>query len=425
MVPKLLFTDARLVDPVAGTDTRGALALADGRIVATGAVPADFTPDRIVDAAGCVLAPGLIDLCARLPASRRGFETVLRAAVAGGVTRLVCPPDTRPALDEPDLVEQLAHRADSVALAHVDPVGALTRRLEGERLAELAALRAAGCVAFGQADRPLADHAVLLRALQYAATFDLPVWLRAEDAALARHGVAHDGAVASRLGLPPIPAVAETVAVATVLALAAEAGARVHLQRLSTAGAVELVRAAKRAGQRVTCDVAGPNVLLSEIDVGFFDTRARLVPPLRTLRDRDALAAGLADGTIDALCSDHTPVDDDGKLLPFAEATPGASAIELLLPLALRAAGRGAGLAQALRPVVAGPARVLGHAAPSLAPGAVADLVLFDPEDWWTVGPDTLADGSAHTPFAGIELAGRSRLTTIGGRVVFERPPPR
>jgi dihydroorotase len=421
MSERLLFTDARLVDPVAGTDTRGAAAIADGVVVATGAIPRDFTPDRTIDAAGRVLAPGLIDLCARLPGSRRGFETGLRAAVAGGVTRLACPPDAKPALDEPGLVEQLARRAEALALAHVVPVGALTQRLEGHRLAELAALSAAGCVAFGQADQPLADTAVLLRALQYAATFDLPVWLRAEDAALARHGVAHDGAVATRLGLPPIPAVAETVAVATALMLAAEAGARLHLQRLSTAGAVDLVRAAKRAGQRVTCDVAAHQVLLTEIDIGFFDTRARLSPPLRTLRDRDALAAGLADGTIDALCSDHTAVDDDGKALPFAEAEPGATGLELLLPLGLRWAGREHGVQGALQRVVRGPAQVLGLPVPSLAAGQVADLVLFDPDDWWTVGPGTLVAGTAHTPFAGVEVAGRVHLTLVGGRIVFER----
>jgi dihydroorotase len=428
MTARLLFTGARLADPADGTLATGALAIADGVIVARGAVPDGFVPDRTIDAAGAVLAPGLVDLCARVRepgyAHRSAFELQLRAAVAGGVTRLACPPDTSPPLDEPGLVEMLVRRAASVALAHVHPVGALTQRLEGQRLAELAALSAAGCVAFGQADRPLADHGVLLRALRYAATFDLPVWLRPEDPALARHGVAHDGEVATRLGLPPIPAVAETVAIGAVLKLAAEAGARVHLQRLSTAGAVELVRRAKREGTAVTCDVAAHQVLLTELDIGWFDTRARLVPPLRTWRDRDALAAGLADGTIDALCSDHTPVDDDGKSLPFAEAEPGASALETLLPLALRwAGGGGHGLIDALRRVTTGPARVLGVPAPTLAPAAPADVVLFDPDTWWRVDDAALVGGRAHTPFSGTELAGQVRVTVVGGRVVFERSP--
>ena len=260
----------------------------------------------------------------------------MEAAVAGGVTWLACPPDTDPPLDEPGLVEMLKHRARSLNQAHVHPVGALTVGLAGRDLTEMGELAEAGCVAFSQAEAPLADTQVLLRAMQYAATFGYRVWLRPQDPHLARGGVAHDGEVATRLGLAAIPASAETIALATIFALVRETGARVHLARLSTADGVAMVRAAKAEGLPVTCDVAVHHLHLCDVDIGWFDAQCRLVPPLRGTRDRAALRAGLADGTIDLVCSDHTPVDDDAKQLPFAEAEPGATGLELLLPLTLK-----------------------------------------------------------------------------------------
>lgn len=424
---KLLIRGGTLIDPVAGTQRLADLCIADGLIVGNGAAPPGFVADATIDASGLTVMPGVIDLSARLREPgfeyRATLESELAAAVAGGVTRLVCPPDTDPPLDEPGLVEMLTRRAASLKLARVHPLGALTQGLKGERLTEMAELAEAGCVAFSQDDRPFADLTVLLRALQYATTFQQAVWLRPEDAGLARGGVAHDGEVATRLGLPGIPALAETVAVAAILLLARETGARIHLCRLSTAGAVDMVRKAKAEGLPVTCDVAAHHLHLSEMDIGFFDANCRLSPPLRSLRDRDALARGLAEGVIDAVCSDHAPVDEDGKQMPFGEAEAGATGLELLLPLALKwAAAASLPLPVALARVTSGPATVLGIEPPGLAPGAVADLCVFDPDVWWRVEPAALSSQGKNTPFTGFELQGRARYTIVNGRVVYGAP---
>jgi len=417
---RLAIKNARIVDPASGRDAPGELHIADGKI------SEEFSrPDRVIDAKGLVAAPGFIDLSARL--REPGFEykatleSELEAAAAGGVTSLACPPDTDPPLDEPGLVDMLRRRASALARARVYPVGALTTKLEGERLTEMAQLADAGCVAFSQANAPLPNTQVLWRALQYAATFRLPVWLRPEDAWLAKDGVAHDGELATRLGLPGIPAFAETIALATILELVRATGARVHLCRLSSAGAVEMVRAAKREGLPITCDVAIHHLHLCDMDLGYFDSNCRLEPPLRSQRDRDALARGLEEGTIDCVCSDHTPVEDDGKHLPFAEAEPGATGLELLLPLTLKwAAARNLALPKALARITSDPARILGVPAGRIAIGAPADVVLFDPRATLRVSPETLKSQGKHTPFAGYELAGRVRYTLVGGNVVYE-----
>ncbi len=417
--------NGRLVDPAAGTETAQDLFLAEGRIAAVGRAPAGFDADRIIEAAGLVVCPGLVDLSARL--REPGFEykatleSEMQAAVAGGVTSLVCPPDTDPPLDEPGLVEMLKFRARSLNQARVFPLGALTQGLKGERLTEMAELHDAGCVALSQGDTAVDDKQVLMRALEYAATFGFAVWLRPQDAALSRGGVAHDGEVATRLGLPVIPACAETVALSAILILARDTGARVHLCRLSTAEAVEMVRQAKRAGIPVTCDVAAHHVHLSEMDLGYFDSNCNLIPPLRGLRDRDALRAGLADGAIDAICSDHAPLDEDAKQVPFAEAEPGATGLELLLPLTLKWAREARlPLHVALARVTTAPLRVLGLPGGAIAVGQTADLCVFDAEAWWRVEPEALYSQGKNTPLLGLELQGRVRFTLVGGDVVFE-----
>jgi dihydroorotase len=411
-----------LIDPSAGTERPGDLFIDGGRIVA---VPTARV-ERAIDASGLCVCPGLVDLAARL--REPGFEykatleSEMQAAAAGGVTSLVCPPDTDPPLDEPGLVEMLKFRARSVNQARVYPLGALTQGLKGERLTEMAELRDSGCVGFSQADEPLADNRVLARALQYARTFDFCVWLRPQDASLARGGVAHDGEVAVRLGLPTIPVSAEVVALSSLLILARETDARVHVGRISSAAAVHLIRQARRDGLRVSCDVAAAHVHLSEMDIGYFDANFHLIPPLRSLRDRDALRAGLADGTIDAVCSDHTPVDEDGKQLPFAEAEPGATGLELLLPLTLKWGQESdCSRAQALRKVTVEPLRILQLEGGSLQPGAPADLCVFDPGEWWKVEPAALHSQGKNTPFLGLELQGRVRYTLVGGQVVYQR----
>jgi dihydroorotase len=417
---KMLIKGGRVVDPESGRDEVGDVFVADGKIAAK-----PGKPDRTIDARGLVVAPGLIDLSARLREPgyeyKATLESEMDAAVAGGVTSLACPPDTDPPLDEPGLVDMLRRRAKALSRARVYPVGALTVKLAGARLTEMAELAESGCVAFSQANAPLLDTQVLWRAMQYAATFGLPVWLRAEDHWLAQGGVAHDGEMATRLGLPGIPAFAETIALATILQLARATGTRVHLRRLSTAVAVDMMRAAKKEGLPVSCDVGIHHVHLSEMDLGYYDSHCRLEPPLRSPRDREALARGLADGTIDCAVSDHTPVDEDQKQMPFAEAEPGATGLELLLPLVLKwGAERKLPLAKTLARVTCDPARILGVHTGRIQSGAPADLVLFDPAQRWRVAPEALRSQGKNTPFLGYELAGRVRATLVAGNPVYE-----
>jgi dihydroorotase len=419
---KILIRNGRVIDPSSGRDAIGDLAIADGRMCEALA----GAPDRIIDATGLVVAPGLIDIAARLREPgyeyKATLESEMDAAVAGGVTSLACPPDTDPPLDEPGLVDMLRRRAKVLSRARVYPVGALTVKLAGERLTEMAELAEAGCVAFSQADEPISDTQVLWRALQYAATFGFPVWLRAEDHWLARGGVAHDGELATRLGLPGLPVFAETIALGVLLELVRATGTRVHLCRLSSAGAVELVRRAKTEGLPVTSDVGIHHLHLSDLDLGYFDSHCRLVPPLRSQRDRDALAAGLADGTIDCVCSDHTPVDEDQKQMPFSEAEPGATGLELLLPLALKwGAQQKLPLANVLARVTSDAARILGVQSGRLLPGAPADVIVFDPDAAWRVSSDALRSQGKNTPYIGYELSGRVRYTLVAGNVVFEQ----
>ncbi|HVN34419.1 MAG TPA: dihydroorotase [Casimicrobiaceae bacterium] len=422
---KIEIKNGRLVDPRHGVDGVGTLCVGDERVVAVGAPPAGWRAERTIDATGLVVCPGLIDLSARL--REPGFEykatleSEMRAAVAGGVTSLACPPDTDPPLDEPGLVEMLKYRARSLDKAHVYPIGALTVGLQGFELTEMAELTEAGCVAFSQAEAPLTDTGVLLRAMQYAATFGHRVWLRPQDPYLAKGGVAHDGEVATRLGLAAIPPAAETIALATIFALVRLTGVHVHLCRLSTAEGVAMMRAAKAEGLPVSCDVAVHHLHLCDVDIGWFDAQCRLIPPLRSSRDRAALRAGLCDGTIDLVCSDHAPVDDDAKQLPFGEAEPGATGLELLLPLTLKwATEDGVPLAAALARITSRPAEILGSPAGHLGVGAPADVCLFDARVHWRVEPSALASQGKNTPFLGLEAPGKVRMTIVGGHVVHE-----
>ena len=420
--------NGRLIDPKNKIDAPQDLFIAAGKIAAIGTAPAGFVADKVINASGLIVAPGLIDLAARLREPgyeyKATLESELGAAVAGGVTSLACPPDTDPPLDEPGLVEMLKHRARNLNQAHVYPVGALTTALKGQELTEMTELSDAGCVAFSQADAPLTDTRVLMRAMQYAATFDFSVWLRPQDSFLAKDGVAHDGEVATRCGLPAIPVCAETIALATLLTLARDTGVKLHICRLSSAAGVELIRAAKQQGLKVTCDVSMNHVHLSEMDIGFFDPNCRMIPPLRSLRDRAALRAGLLDGTIDAICSNHAPVDEDAKQLPFGEAEAGATGLELLLPLVLKwAQQEKIGLSDALAKATLHPARILGLDAGHLSVGAAADVCVFDPEAFWKVEPGALKSQGKNTPFTGFEVQGKVRCTLVDGQVIYQSNP--
>ena len=428
---KILIKNGRVINPASGFDQVADLAIAAGRIVSIGAVPADFAPNKTIDASGCVVAPGLVDLSVRLrePGHEHEgmLESELAAAVAGGVTSLVCPPDTDPVLDEPGLVEMLKFRAEKLHQSRVFPLGALTRGLRGTALTPMVQLTEAGCVGFSQAEVPLEDTQVLQRALQYAASFGFTVWLRPQDMHLGK-GVAASGALATRLGLPGVPVAAETIALHTIFELMRATGARVHLCRISSAAGLALVARAKADGLNVSCDVSINSLHLTDTDIGYFDSRMRLDPPLRQQRDRDALRQGLLDGTVDALVSDHSPVDEDAKTLPFAEAEPGATGLELLLGLACKwGDDSGAGLLRALAVLTSEPARVLGSSlgtlqasAGQLIKGGAADVCVFNPNQSWTVEPSALRSQGKHTPFSGYDLPVRVRWTVVGGQLAYE-----
>jgi dihydroorotase len=408
------------------------VAIAGGRIISIGQTATDFLANKTIDAAGCIVAPGLIDLSARLrePGHEHEgmLESELAAAVAGGITSLVCPPDTNPVLDEPGLVEMLKFRAEKLHQSRVFPLGALTRGLQGEALTEMVELTESGCVGFSQAEVPLANTQVLLRAMQYAASFGYSVWLRPQELYLGK-GVAASGALATRLGLGGVPVAAETIALHTIFELMRATGARVHICRISSAAGVALVAQAKAEGLNVTCDVSINSLHLLDTDIGYFDSRMRLSPPLRQQRDRDALRQGLLDGTIDALVSDHTPVDEDAKTLPFAEAEPGATGLELLLSLALKwgtDSGKD-GLMRALASLTCAPAKVLGaslgalqSSAGQLVVGGAADVCVFDAAAEWTPEPAALRSQGKLTPFSSHLLPGRVRYTLVGGHLAYQ-----
>ncbi len=428
---KILIKGGRVVDPASGFDQLADVAVAAGRIVSIGAVGADFLPNKTIDASNCVVAPGLVDLAARLrePGHEHAhmLQSEMGAAVAGGITSLVCPPDTDPVLDEPGLVEMLRYRSEKLHQCRVFPLGALTRGLRGDVLTEMVTLTQAGCVGFSQADVPLPNLQILLRALQYASTFGYTVWLRPQDRDLGT-GVVASGPLATRMGLTGIPVAAETIAIFAIVELMRSTGARVHLCRLSSAAGLALVRQAKAEGLPLTCDASIHSLHLVDTDIGYFDSRSHLMPPLRQQRDRDAIRQALADGTIDALVSDHNPVGEDQKTLPFAESEPGATGLELLLGMALKwAVESGVVLSRALAVLTSEPARIMagnGGASRSgggqLVVGGLADICVYDPNPEWVINAANLRSQGKHTPFSGYAMRSRVCCTMVGGYLAFE-----
>ena len=416
---KIAIRRGRVVDPASAFDQVTDLFIAAGKIVSVGAAPADWHSNREINAEGFVVAPGFVDLAAHV--KRGTLASEIAAAAAGGVTSMVCSPDTDPVLDEPGLVDMLRLRAQSFHGTHLYPLGALTRALAGGQLAELSKLAQAGCIAFSQADRAVTDTQVLMRAMQYAATFGYAVWLQPEDIHLARNGVAHEGEVASRLGLAGIPSAAEVVALATHIELARVTGARLHVCRVSAAESVAMIRDAKARGIAVTADVSINHLHLIDIDIGHYDSNFRLSPPLRTARDRDALRAGVIDGTIDAVVSDHTPRPDDAKQLPFGEAAPGATGLEMLLSLVLRfAETAGVPLLEALGWITHRAAEAAKLSAGRIAVDHVADLCVFDPGAYRLITRAGLRSAGKNSPFIGYELPGVVRATVAGGHIGYE-----
>jgi dihydroorotase len=408
--------NGRVIDPKNAVDRENtSIFIVDRKIAGIGTAPAGFVAGQSIDASGCIVCPGLIDLGARL----NSIEAELAAAVAGGVTSVVVPPDADPPLDEPELADRLVHRGEEIGKARVLPLGALTLGLQGERLSELAGLKKAGCVAFSQAKVPVVDTEALLRALEYAATFKFPVFLQPQDYWLSRNGIAHDGEVSSRLGLAGIPVAAETIAIATIVQLVRDTGCRVHLTRLSSSDGVKLVKAAMDEGLPGRIDIGVHHLLLTENDIGFFNPHARFMPPLRTQNDRAALSTAAARGWA-AICSDHTPVGADDKLVPFGEAKPGATGLEVLLPLTLKwAEAAGVSLSAALARITCAPAAILGLPGGSLEVGTAADICIFDPEANWQLTPEALKSRGKNSPWLGYMMAGKVRHTLIDGRVVY------
>jgi dihydroorotase len=423
--PRIAISGARLIDPANGVDRQQSIYIANGVVAAVGKRPDGFHADREIRAPGQIVCPGFIDLCTRIREPGQEHKGTIAsetaAAVAGGFTTLCCPPDTQPVIDTPAVAEMIRDRAERIGKARILPVGALTRALRGEELSEMRALKKAGCVAASNAHNPVANTLVLRRSMEYAASFDLLVMVRPEDPWLRNHGVVHEGLVATRLGLPGIPEAAETVAVAQVLALLKQTGARVHFAQLSSAGAVEMVARAIDLGLPISADVSAHQLCLTDTVVGDYDSLYHVIPPFRTEQDRAALCQGVGAGTVSAICSDHQPHEEGAKLNAFASTEPGISSLETVLSLTLGLVSSGQlDLFRAIASLTGGPAKVLGLDAGQLKAGAVADLCIFDPEEVWQADSRNWYSRGLNSPFFGTQMKGRVTYTLVGGRIVYE-----
>ncbi len=418
-----------MIDPAQNLDAVCSVFVQNGVIAGFGDPPSGFETDRTIEAHGLVVCPGLIDLRARLREpglEHKGtIESEARAALAGGITRACCPPDTDPVIDTPVTAQWLIDRARQFGGAEILPIGALTRGLNGTHLADMHALRRAGCVGVGNAALPIKDTGVLRHALEYASGLGLLVFLTPEDPWLSGAGVVHEGRVSTRLGLAGIPESAETIEISRTLMLIEETGARAHFCGISTARGVALIAEAKRRGLAVSADTPVHQLYFTEDDVGIFDTNYRLRPPARTAADRDALREAVAEGVIDALCSDHLPHEVDAKERPFSDAEPGIAGLETLLPLTLRLAELSVlTLKDAVAAVTSRPATLLGLAAGTLATGRAADICIYDPEAEWTPTADSVRTRGCNSPFYGTPMRGQVVATIQGGRIAYERSKP-
>ncbi|VAX06502.1 Dihydroorotase [hydrothermal vent metagenome] len=418
---KISILNGHLIDPANNIDIPTDIHIANGKILALGAAPVDFQTSQTIDASGLTICPGLVDLNARMREPGHEHKATIAsetaAAAKGGITTLCCPPDTDPIIDTPAVAEMIQRKAQQSGLCRILPIGATTKGLGGEKLSEMAALQNAGCVALSNALTPISNTLVERRVLEYAATFGITVFLRPEDPHLSNGGCAHEGSVATRLGLPGIPSAAETVAVARDLALAEHTGCKIHFRGLSCGTAVRKIRLNKI---QVSADVAAHQLFLTEDDLEGFNSNCHVRPPLRTNSDREALRKGVADGIISAICSGHQPHEPDAKEAPFPSTAPGISGLETLLPLTLRLVAEGVlDLPQALARITCGPADILGLPLGRLDVGTSADICIFNPEQHWQLTTDKMLSRGHNTPFLGQEFRGEVTHTLFEGRLVY------
>ncbi|PKU21622.1 dihydroorotase [Telmatospirillum siberiense] len=424
---RVAYINARLLDPASGLDGTGFL-LTDGETIAevgTGLFQGAHSADTLViDCQGACLAPGLVDMRVQLREPGEEHKETLRSAgesaVAGGVTSMVCLPNTHPVIDDVATVEFVARRARKSGLAKVYPYAAATKQLAGQELAEIGMLAEAGALGFTDGTKAIKNAQVMRRALAYAATFGVMIIQHPEEPSLAENGAMNEGELSARLGLAGIPTAAEAIMLERDMRLVAITGGRYHAAHLSTAEGIEVVRRAKERGLPVTCDTAPPYFALNELAVSEYRTFSKLSPPLRSEADRQAIVAAIKDGVIDAIASDHAPQDQDSKRLPFAQAEPGGVGLETLLAVTLELYhNRHLSLIKAVELITWAPARLLGLPAGQLKTGAAADLVLFDPDRAWRVDPEKFRSKSKNSPFDGRPLQGRVLRTVVDGRTVF------
>ncbi len=422
----ILIKNGRVIDPANNIDKITNVYIADGMISAVADSLDGFSAEQEIDASNQLVCPGLVDLSARL--REPGFEhkatiaSETRAAAAAGITSLVMPPDTYPITDTPAVAKLIRKKAQDAGLAKVYSLGAATQDLRGENISEMAALKAAGCVGISNALTPIKNPLVMKRIMEYAATFDLTLFLFSEDPSLRHQGCVHEGAVSTRLGLPGIPEAAETVAVARDLALIADTGVRAHFCHISTLKALQMISRAQFEGLPVSVDVAAHQLYLTDMDIGEFDSQCHVRPPLRDQRDMNGLREGVCKGSISAICSDHQPHEADAKLNPFSQTEAGISALETLLPLTLRLAEESSiSLSDAIARVSIGPAKIVGLDAGTLTPGKQADIVVIDPEQYWKVSPENMLSRGHNTPFRDWELKGKVVHTLLAGKTVFKQ----
>ncbi|PCJ32562.1 MAG: dihydroorotase [Gammaproteobacteria bacterium] len=415
--------NGRVINPANQLDAQVDVFIRDDIIIAIGEQPVDFVADNTIDATGLIVCPGLVDLNARLrePGQEHTatIETETRAAVAGGITSLCIPPDTDPVIDTAAVVELIEDRAKKSARAMVYTVGALTQKLQGDLLTEMAALTAAGCIGFSNGLSPIKNSLILRRAMEYAASLNLKIFINAADPWLYQ-GCAHEGAVSARLGLDGIPETAETIAISRDLLLIEQTGVNAHFHNLSCGKSVELIKQAQQQGLNVTADVSAHHLHLSEHDIGNYDSLSHVMPPLRSIRDREQLQQGLRDGVISAISSHHQPLDNDAKLGPFADTTPGISGLETLLPLTMKLVEDDElSLSQAIASLTNQPAAILGIEAGQLKVGAQADICIIDPNAHNECQPAQFISAGKNSPFANWLFNSQVRHTLFKGNSVF------